>query len=590
VKPDSNNGYRSPATGFLLACIFAATASAQPSLDALLDGEIGSLVATYKRLHAAPELSHYEENTAAFFAGQLRAMGYTVTERVGKFDRPEWVGYGVVAVMKNGDGPSVLVRTDLDALPIEEKTGLAYASKVKTRNDAGQEVGVMHACGHDIHITTMLGVARIMATLKDQWQGTLVLIGQPAEETIDGARAMLKDGLYARFPRPAYALALHDNPEFATGHVACVPGYALASANSVDIKIRGVGGHGSRPEAAKDPVVLAAEVVMALQTIVSRENSPLDPAVITVGSIHGGTRYNIIPDEVNLQLTVRAFKEEVRQKLLAAIERVTKGLALAAGLAAQVNDPARVVGRLGPDDQRRVVGARVIDHEDPQRIARVVKPHEPVYGYPDHGRLVPCRNQNGRAGQPLTAPGIVQSQEMQDHQQVLVDPGHQRNGSDHHEDDEHPSQIFPWAGEIHAARPAAISSRVRPTVAYTPTSRQSWLSVLATTGTPAQTNALAVRAEGQAHFSLISSSAPVSLARPASRASSRSGTTDSLRPSFGRMLNRCAISACRPAARASAPAVASIRAVTAAAPLSVPRPIRTRISPGSTGPCSPGNW
>ncbi|HXP61382.1 MAG TPA: amidohydrolase [Dongiaceae bacterium] len=332
MKPDSNNGYRSPATGFLLACIFAATASAQPSLDALLDGEIGSLVATYKRLHAAPELSHYEENTAAFFAGQLRAMGYTVTERVGKFDRPEWVGYGVVAVMKNGDGPSVLVRTDLDALPIEEKTGLAYASKVKTRNDAGQEVGVMHACGHDIHITTMLGVARIMATLKDQWQGTLVLIGQPAEETIDGARAMLKDGLYARFPRPAYALALHDNPEFATGHVACVPGYALASANSVDIKIRGVGGHGSRPEAAKDPVVLAAEVVMALQTIVSRENSPLDPAVITVGSIHGGTRYNIIPDEVNLQLTVRAFKEEVRQKLLAAIERVTKGLALAAGL------------------------------------------------------------------------------------------------------------------------------------------------------------------------------------------------------------------------------------------------------------------
>jgi amidohydrolase len=332
VKPDSKNGYRSPATGFLLACVFATTASAQPSLDALIDGEIGSLVATYKRLHAAPELSHYEEKTAAFFAGQLRALGYTVTEHVGKFDRPEWVGHGVVAVMKNGDGPSVLARTDLDALPIEEKTGLAYASKVKTRNEAGQEVGVMHACGHDIHITTMLGVARMMATLKDQWHGTLVLIGQPAEETIDGARAMLKDGLYARFPRPAYALALHDNPEFAAGQVACVPGYALASANSVDIKIRGVGGHGSRPEAAKDPVVLAAEVVMALQTIVSRENSPLDPAVITVGSIHGGTRYNIIPDEVNLQLTVRAFKEEVRQKLLAAIERVTKGLALAAGV------------------------------------------------------------------------------------------------------------------------------------------------------------------------------------------------------------------------------------------------------------------
>ena len=332
MKPDSKNSYRSPATAFLLACLLAATASAQPSLDALIDGEIGSWVATYKRLHAAPELSHYEAKTAAFFAGQLRALGYTVTEHVGKFDRPEWAGYGVVAVMKNGGGPTVLARTDLDALPIEEKTGLDYASKVKTRNDAGQEVGVMHACGHDIHITTMLGVARMMATLKDQWQGTLVLIGQPAEETIDGARAMLKDGLYARFPRPDYALALHDNPEFAAGRVACVPGYALASANSVDVTIRGVGGHGSRPEAAKDPIVLAAEVVMALQTIVSRENSPLDPAVITVGSIHGGTRYNIIPDEVNLQLTVRAFKEEVRQKLLAAIERVTKGLALAAGV------------------------------------------------------------------------------------------------------------------------------------------------------------------------------------------------------------------------------------------------------------------
>jgi len=350
VKPDSKNCLKRPgrirglrefffqrrtriaAAGLLLACLATATASAQQSLDGLIDGEIGSWVATYKRLHAAPELSHYEEKTAAFFAGQLRAMGYTVTEHVGKFDRPEWAGYGVVAVMKNGGGPNVLVRTDMDALPVEEKTGLDYASTVKTKNDAGQGVSVMHACGHDIHLTTMLGVARMMARLKDQWHGTLVLIGQPAEETIDGARALLKDGLYARFPRPDYALALHDNPEYAAGQVACVPGYALASANSVDIRIRGVGGHGSRPEAAKDPVVLAAEVVMALQTIVSRENSPLDPAVITVGSIHGGTRYNIIPDEVNLQLTVRAFREEVRQKLLAAIERVTKGIALAAGV------------------------------------------------------------------------------------------------------------------------------------------------------------------------------------------------------------------------------------------------------------------
>jgi amidohydrolase len=190
----------------------------------------------------------------------------------------------------------------------------------------------MHACGHDIHITALLGTAKLLAQLKDQWRGTLVLIGQPAEETIDGARAMLRDGLYSRFPKPDFAIALHDSPDFAAGTVSYTPGYSLASSTNVDIKILGIGGHGSRPEATKDPIVLAAQIVMALQTIVSRENSPLDPAVVTVGSIHGGTRYNIIPDEVNLQLTVRAFREEVRQKLLAAIERVAKGAAVAAGL------------------------------------------------------------------------------------------------------------------------------------------------------------------------------------------------------------------------------------------------------------------
>jgi len=313
---------------------------AQQSLDAttngkingMIDREINALVETYRLLHAAPELSHYEQKTSALFAAQLRALGYTVTERVGKFERPEWVGYGVVAVMKNGEGPTVLVRTDLDGLPVEEKTGLPYASKQKTKNDAGLDVGVMHACGHDIHMTSLLGTAKMLSEFKDQWRGTLVIIGQPAEETIDGARAMLKDGLYDRFPRPDFAIALHDSPDYAAGTVAYTPGFSLASSTNVDIKIRGVGGHGSRPESAKDPVVLASQVVLALQTIVSRENSPLDPAVISVGSIHGGTRYNIIPDEVNLQLTVRAYKEEVRQKLLAAIERVTKGIAIAAGI------------------------------------------------------------------------------------------------------------------------------------------------------------------------------------------------------------------------------------------------------------------
>src|SRR5262249_20375046 len=200
-----------------LAWLYLGTVTAQPSLDSLLDHQIGSLVATYKTLHAAPELSHHEEKTSAFFANQLRMMGYAVTEHVGKFARAEWAGWGVVTIMKKGDGTTVLVRTDLDALPVEEQTGLPYASQVKTKNDAGQEVSVMHACGHDIHITTMLGVAHMVVTLQDQWHGTLMLIGQPAEETIDGARAMLKDELYTRFPRPDYALALHDSPDFASG-------------------------------------------------------------------------------------------------------------------------------------------------------------------------------------------------------------------------------------------------------------------------------------------------------------------------------------------------------------------------------------
>lgn len=320
----------------LYVCFLPMTTPAQQSLDTLIGREISSLVETYKMLHAAPELSHREEKTSAFFAGQLRALGYTVTERVGKFDRPEWIGYGVVAVMKNGDGPTVLLRTDMDALPVSEKTELPYASKVRTQNDAGQEVGVMHACGHDVHMTSMLGTAKMLSELKDQWRGTVIIVGQPAEETIDGARAMVKDNFFTRFPKPDFAVALHDSPDLAAGTVGLVPGYALASSANVDIKIRGIGGHGSRPESAKDPIVLAAQIVLGLQTIVSRENSPLDPAVITVGSIHGGTRYNIIPDEVSLQLTVRAYKEEVRQKLLAGIERVTKGIAGAAGIPAEL--------------------------------------------------------------------------------------------------------------------------------------------------------------------------------------------------------------------------------------------------------------
>ena len=320
----------------LLACAFVVVIAmpimAQQSLDAMVDREITSLVATYKMLHASPELSHREEKTSAFFATQLRAIGYTVTEHIGKYDRPGFTGYGVVAVMKNGDGPTVLVRTDLDALPVEEKTGLPYASTVKAKNDAGQDVGVMHACGHDIHITNMLGTAKVLAQLKEQWHGTLVLIGQPAEETVDGARAMLADGLYTRFPKPDFAIALHDSADVEAGRVVYCPGYAMASSTSIDVVIRGLGGHGSKPEATKDPIVMAAEIILQLQTIVSRENSPLDPAVVTVGSIHGGTKRNIIPDEVTLQLTTRTFKEDVRLRIIASIERIAKGVALAAGV------------------------------------------------------------------------------------------------------------------------------------------------------------------------------------------------------------------------------------------------------------------
>ncbi len=316
-----------------IICGFAFSAPAQQqSIDALVDRELPQLVSTYKMLHAAPELSHFEVKTSAFVAEQLRSFGFTVTERVGKYDRPQFTSYGVVAIMKNGEGPTVLVRTDLDALPVEEKNDVPYASKVKTKNDTGQEVSVMHACGHDVHVTSLLGTAKVLSALKDQWRGTLVLIGQPAEETGDGAKAMMTDGLYTRFPKPDFVLGLHDNADYEAGKIVYVPGYAMASATSIDLTVRGLGGHGSKPEATKDPVVLASQIILALQTIVSRENSPLDPAVVTIGSIHGGAKRNIIPDEVVLQITVRTYKEEVRQRVVASIERIAKGVALAAGV------------------------------------------------------------------------------------------------------------------------------------------------------------------------------------------------------------------------------------------------------------------
>ncbi len=344
----------------VLAAMSMNVTGQQLSLDAMIERDIASWLSTYKALHAAPELSHREEKTAAFVAGELRKLGFTVTERIGKYQNAQWNGYGVVAVMKNGPGPTVLVRTELDALPVEEKTGVPYTSQVKMKNDAGLDVSVMHACGHDIHMTSFLATAKMLTELKSRWSGTLIMLGQPAEETGDGANAMLRDNLYANFPRPDFAIALHDKPELETGKVGYTPGYAMASATSIDIKIRGIGGHGSAPETTRDPIVVAAQVVMALQTIVSRENSPLEPAVVTVGSIHGGTRYNIIPDEVNLQLTVRTYKEDVRKHILASIERIVKGVAMTAGI---------------PEDRAPVVKVSEgtgSTYNDPQLIERLV--------------------------------------------------------------------------------------------------------------------------------------------------------------------------------------------------------------------------
>jgi hippurate hydrolase len=260
-------------------------------------------------------------------ASQLRASGYAVTDHVGKYPSGRWQGYGIVAVLRNGTGPTVLVRADMDALPVEEQTGLPYASRVRASDDSGNEVPVSHACGHDIHVTVLIGTARMLAAMKDRWHGTLVLVGQPSEEKGDGARAMLADGLYTRFPRPDLAVALHDFGELQAGTVGYTSGYMLAGATSVDVTLRGRGGHGAYPQSTKDPIVMAAEFVLAAQTIVSREITPTDPAVVSVGSIHGGTKYNVIPDEVKLQLTIRTYKPEVRQHILDSLSRIAKGIA-----------------------------------------------------------------------------------------------------------------------------------------------------------------------------------------------------------------------------------------------------------------------
>src|SRR5213078_2547012 len=317
---------------FTLALALSVPAFAQQTPQQIADAELPSLITIYKDIHSHPELSGHEERSAAIVAKELKAAGCEVTDHVGKYDKPGLTCFGVIGVMKNGDGPTVAVRTDLDGLPVHEETGVPYASTVTTKNDLGQEVSVMHACGHDIHMSTFIGTARALAKLKDKWHGTLILIGQPAEETVGGARALLKDGLYTRWPKPTYVLGLHDDAEIATGQIGVTEGYCYANVDSVDVSVKGMGGHGAYPHKTKDPVVLSAEMINAWQTIASRENNPLDPIVITVGSIHGGTKHNIIGDEVKMQLTVRTYKADVRERVLAAIERIARGCATAAGL------------------------------------------------------------------------------------------------------------------------------------------------------------------------------------------------------------------------------------------------------------------
>ncbi len=318
----------------LASVLGGALAQAQEALEKAAVSELPSLLAIYKDIHSHPELSGHEQRTATLVAKELREAGCEVTENFGKYDDPKLKCYGVVGVMKNGGGPTVLVRTDMDALPVHEETGLSYASTVTAKNDEGRDVPVMHACGHDAHVAAFIGTARVLQRLKQDWNGTIIFVGQPAEEAIGGANAMLKAGLYNRFGKPDFALGFHDKADLQTGHIGVTPGYTYANVDSVDLTVRGIGGHGAYPHRTKDPIVLSAEIINALQTIASRENNPIDPIVVTVGSIHGGTKHNIIPDDVKMQLTVRTYKSEVRDRVLADIDQIAKGCATAAGIPA----------------------------------------------------------------------------------------------------------------------------------------------------------------------------------------------------------------------------------------------------------------
>ena len=308
----------------LVAAMSSTTPAAAATLSEAIHGDMPQLMTLYRELHANPELSMQEVRTPGKLAAEVRKLGFEVTEHVGKT--------GVVAVMRNGPGPVLLIRADMDALPVHEETGLPFASKAVGKLPDGTTTPVMHACGHDTHITTWLATARRLASMKDQWSGTVVMVLQPGEEVGLGATGMLADGLFTRFPKPDYLLAFHDSASLPAGVIGITPGYALANIDTVDLVVKGVGGHGAYPQTTKDPIVLASRIVMALQTLVSREKNPLDPAVVTVGSFHAGTKHNIIPAEAKLQLTVRSYTPEVRKLLLDGIQRIARGEAIAAGV------------------------------------------------------------------------------------------------------------------------------------------------------------------------------------------------------------------------------------------------------------------
>jgi amidohydrolase len=382
------------------------SAAGPKGLDEWIEAKLPEFLEVYTHLHLNPEVSFEEAKTAAYLAKAWRAAGFEVTEKFG--------GHGIVGLLRNGKGPTLMLRTDLDALPVSEQTGLPYASKQTVVAAGGSTTGVMHACGHDIHMTSLLGTAKFLAEHKDLWHGTLVIIGQPAEERGSGAEAMLAAGLFTKFPRPDFALALHCESFTPTGKVALSPGYSLANVDTVDIEVKGRGGHGAAPDTTIDPIVQAAELVMSLQTIVSREMKPIEPAVVTVGSIHGGSKHNIIGDSCKLQLTVRSYKPDVREKVLGSIKR--KALAIAKAYDAP--EPIVTVSESVPALEN---DAKLTERVRQSFLSAIgtenVLPMEPVMGGEDFSQF-------GLAGVPIVMYrlGVVSPERLERFKQLGQDP------------------------------------------------------------------------------------------------------------------------------------------------------------------------